>query len=351
MQDVSGKLVNVTSGVVLTAMIGWLLIVGQGLLMPIVIAVILVYILTTAAEALGRVPGVGALPRGLRLLLVGVLSLAAAVYLISLTMYNAGEIVASLPEYSQNLQSLVNQTSRLLGLEAVPSVSAMLDEITGVLDLSKIAGIVATGLSGAGTFFVTALLYVMFLLSEWNDLPGKIRRALQDDEARIDTTLNTLGQISERIGGYLTTKTLINVILAGVSYACMWLIGIDYAVFWAIWIGLLNYIPYIGSALGVLFPVALTLAQFGTLGHAAAAFVSLMAAQLVVGNVLEPRMLGKSVNMSAFVVLAALAFWMAIWGVIGAILAIPLTSMVMIILAELPGTRPVAVMMSGDGDV
>ncbi len=349
-QTPSGNLVTITCAAILTVLIGWLIVVGQSILLPLVIGVIFVYILTTVAEALGRVPGGSALPRGLRLLLVGLLALGGVVYLISLTMYNAGDIARSLPEYSQNLQRIFDQASAALGVKSVPSVSNMLAELQQAFDLSKLAGMVASGVSGAGAFLATAFLYAMFLLAEWSDLPNKIRLALQDED-RTATALNTTHQISERIGGYLTTKTLINVILAVVSYVIMWLIGIEYAVFWAIWIGLLNYIPYIGSVLGVLFPVALTLAQFGTLAHAAVAFVALMAAQLVVGNVLEPRMLGRSVNMSPVVVLAALAFWMAVWGVIGAILAIPLTSMVMIILAEIPGTRPVAVLMSGDGKI
>ncbi len=349
-KDSSINVVTVASAVLLTVLAGWLIVIGQSLLMPIVIGVIIVYILTNAAEALGRMPVVGVLPHGLRLLLVGLIALGGAVYLISLTMYNAGSIVSSLPEYTKNLQGLFDRASEYFKLETVPSVSNMVADIQQAMDLNTVAGMVASGLSGVGAFLVTALLYAMFLLSEWTDFPSKMRRAFHD-ETHADTAMNTLRQISERIGGYLATKTLINVILGVASYIIMLVIGVEYAAFWAIWIGLLNYIPYIGSVLGVLFPVALTLAQFGTFGHSIAAFVLLMSAQLVVGNVLEPRMLGRSVNMSPFVVLAALAFWMEVWGVIGAILAIPMTSMLMIILAEIPGTRAIAALMSEDGNV
>ncbi len=346
----STTVVTVASAVLLAVLTGWLIVIGQSLLLPIVIGVILVYILTTVADALGRMPVAGRLPRGIRLLLVGLIALSAAVYLVSLTMYNAGEIISSLPEYTRNLQRLFDQVSVSFGVKDVPSVSNMIAEIRNTVDLNKLAASVVSGLSGAGTFLVTALLYALFLLSEWSDLPARMRMALGND-AHSETAAKTLQQISARIGGYLTAKTMINIILGVVSYIIMWLIGIEYAVFWAIWIGLLNYIPYIGSVLGVLFPVALALAQFGSLSQAGAALFLLMAAQLVVGNVLEPRILGRSVNMSAFVVLVALAFWMEVWGVIGAILAIPLTSMVMIILAEIPGTRPIAAMMSEDGQV
>ena len=127
--------------------------------------------------------------------------------------------------------------------------------------------------------------------------------------------------------------------------------NIDSALFWAVMIGLLNYIPFVGSAIGVGFPVILTLAQFGSVSWAILAFGLLMAVQTYVGNVLEPKMIGKSVNLSSFVVLVALVFWTALWGLPGAILSVPLTSVLVIILAANRGTKPFAVMLSADGDL
>jgi predicted PurR-regulated permease PerM len=97
--------------------------------------------------------------------------------------------------------------------------------------------------------------------------------------------------------------------------------------------------------------VGLTLAQFGSLQWAFLALVLLMAVQTYVGNILEPRMIGKSVNLSSFVVLVALVFWTTIWGLPGAILSIPLTSVLVILLAENPSTRPLAIMFTSDGDL
>jgi predicted PurR-regulated permease PerM len=131
----------------------------------------------------------------------------------------------------------------------------------------------------------------------------------------------------------------------------MWLLGIEHAGFWAILIGLLNYVPYIGSIIAVLFPVTISLVQFASFGHAAVALVALTLPQMSIAYFIEPKFLGRSVNLSPFMVLLSLAVWSALWGMMGAILAIPLTAMVTIILAEIPSTRFVAVLMSGDGDV
>lgn len=95
----------------------------------------------------------------------------------------------------------------------------------------------------------------------------------------------------------------------------------------------------------------LALAQFGSLSWAVLAFILLMAVQMFVGNVLEPKMIGKSVNLSSFVVLVALVFWTTLWGLPGAILSVPLTSVLVIILAASEGARPLAIMLSTDGEV
>ena len=113
-------------------------------------------------------------------------------------------------------------------------------------------------------------------------------------------------------------------------------------------IGLFNYIPYVGSIIGVALPILLSLAQFGSLGTTALLGGLLIAAQTYVGNILEPRIIGRQLNLSPFVVLVALSVWSALWGLPGAILAIPLTSMLTIICGSFPETRFVAVLLAGE---
>lgn len=343
-------IVQITSAVFLVVMLGWLVVVGKSLLLPILIGVISVYILTTSAEALTKFPIIGGASQRLRRILVGVLFLIIMLALINLIAANTQAITEAAPRYGENFNNLLEQIARDFDLKRVPNFETLMTRLQSNYSVSDLIGDLVGGLTGAGAFLASAFLYAAFLLADWNDLPNKTRLAL-GSEANTQAILQTVRNINSRIGGYLMSKTLINIILGVVSYVVMLLIGIEFAVFWAILIGLLNYIPYLGSILGVLFPVALALVQFGSLKEAGIAFVALMAAQLYVGNVLEPKMLGRSVNMSPFIFMVALSFWMSVWGLIGAILAIPLTSMIMIILAEIPRTRPIAVMMSGDGQV
>lgn len=343
-------IVQVTSAVFLAVLLGWLVIVGKSLLLPIMIGIIAVYILTTTAEAMARFPVVGHLSQKWRRLFAGVLFLFMMIIFVGVVAANTTAISEAIPRYSDNFNALIQQITDMLGFKEKPDFAKIMERIKDKISIDMLLTSLLSGLTGMGSFLLSALLYAAFLLADWNDLPQKTRRAFGND-ASAEMALKTTRAINQKIGGYLASKSLINLILGAVSLVVMWLIGIEFALFWAVLIALLNYIPYVGSILGVLFPVTLALVQFGGLTHAAIAFFALMAAQLYVGNVLEPKMLGKSVNMSPFVFMIALSFWMTVWGLIGAILAIPLTSMIMIILAEIPRTRPIAVMMSGDGNV
>lgn len=134
-------------------------------------------------------------------------------------------------------------------------------------------------------------------------------------------------------------------ILATICFVILWACGVEYALFWALIIGLFNYIPYVGSLFGVIFPVLMTLAQTGSLKLTILVAILLTVAQMFVGNFLEPRMIGKQINLSPFVVLLSLSLWSSLWGIAGAILAIPLTSIFVIVLEAFRSTRPFAILL------
>ena len=138
--------------------------------------------------------------------------------------------------------------------------------------------------------------------------------------------------------------------IAGASWIAMMVVGLDNALFWAFLIFIASYIPVIGGVLAVAAPPIFALVQFDTLWQAVTLFFVLQAIGMSVGNIVQPRMQGRSLNIDPVVVLLALAFWGAVWGLAGAFLSTPLTVMIMIILAQFKGTRWVAVLLSADGD-
>ncbi|WP_170464749.1 AI-2E family transporter [Ruegeria arenilitoris] len=344
---------NVTklaAGLIVAVIFGWILIIGKSLLLPVLLGIIGIYILDSTASTIGRVPGLRKIPRrGRRLLAL------LAIFLLFVLMgvfleANAQAVAQNIPRYKTNLNALIESGMSILGVKKLPDWSTIEQTLSGKFDfLGFLQGTLST-VQGFGTVMMMTILYIIFILTDLDDMPEKVRKAFGDAETS-DRSLKIVAQINQKIGSYLSAKTLINVILALISFVIMLLLGIEFALFWAILIGLLNYIPYLGSILGVLFPVMLSLVQFGGLWHAGVAFVALMAAQLFVGNILEPRLVGNSVNLSGFMVLFSLTIWTAMWGLAGTILAIPLTAVVMIILSQIQSTRPLAILMSESGEL
>ncbi len=134
----------------------------------------------------------------------------------------------------------------------------------------------------------------------------------------------------------------------------MLMIGIDFALFWAVLTFLLNFIPFIGSIVAVSFPILLTLVQPGIEDPLTTFLVALLAlagAQQLVGSFIEPRMMGRTLNLSPLVILISLATWWSIWGVIGMLISIPIMVILVIVFSQFEATRPVAVLMSQDGRI
>jgi predicted PurR-regulated permease PerM len=200
-------------------------------------------------------------------------------------------------------------------------------------------------LASFGGALVLVVIYAGFLLGEWTRIPDKLRRAFLA-EGQAGRIMEIGIEINRKVGDYLAVKTAINVVLGLLSFGVLWAFDVDFAVFWAVVIGLLNYIPYVGSLIAVMLPVLLSIAQFGQLWTTLALGAALTGMQMFVGNYLEPRWIGRQMNLSPVAVILALATWSALWGVPGAILAVPLTSVLVIVFAEFPGTRPLAVLVS-----
>jgi predicted PurR-regulated permease PerM len=336
---------------VLTAIaLGWILWVGQGVILPIIAAIITIYVLSAAAEGLRRVPGLGWTPGWLRRLVVLALFLAGAVALSAMVTANVTAAVSALPVYAANVEAAVVRLAARLGLERTDAWTDLTAFVSSRVDVGRLATGLLGALTSLGGQVVLVVLYAAFLFTEREAFQAKLARAVEDPERR-ERARRFLNACNERIGNYLVVKTVVNILLGVISLAVMLLLGIDFAVFWAVLIALLNYIPYVGSLVGVAFPVMLTLAQYGTLGVTILALIGLTAAQQLVGSYIEPRMMSRAFNLSAFVVLVSLSFWAAIWGLAGAILAVPMTSILVIVLAEIEETRPVAVMLSANGKV
>lgn len=341
---------NATYAVALTLMIGWLLWIGRPVLLPVLAALISVYVLSTAAEGMQQVPLVGRLPAWARRGIILILFTVFVVLLFILVINNLAQVLSVLPSYESNLEQLITRGASLMGIEDEPTWANVRRVTLDQVDFRSWVTPALLSLQGFGITLFLVVLYASFFIAERGAMARKVVIAMGGETAG-GRAISLMSRVNERIGQYLFVKTVLNVILGGISFAIMLALGIEFALFWAVLIAFLNYIPYIGSMIGVIFPVLLSLAQFGTWSMAGAVMVALTCAQVFVGAYLEPRMMGRAFNLSPFVVLLALAFWSTLWGLPGALLAVPMTASLVLVLAEIPSTRPIAILLSASGRI
>jgi AI-2 transport protein TqsA len=329
-------------GVVITG-----LVVGRSLLMPFAIAVLLWTLLEAIIQGFARINiGSFKLPRWLATIL-GVATVVIGLYLVaSVLLGQADALSAAWPRYAARFQSIVSNLTQWLG----PEGAAKLKEAVAAIDLSsRIPALIASTQSIVVSFLIVAA-YIGFLFVERAHLNEKLA-AMLPDARRAKETSALFVTISRSVQRYLWIKTLVSVLTAVLCYAVLRWLGIDFAETWALLIFVLNYIPNIGSIVAVAFPAILALVQFDTLGPSIILVVSLTAIQLTVGSVLEPMLMGSTLNMSPFAIILGLAFWGTIWGIVGMFLSVPILVVVMIVCAHVPSWRWVAILLSKDGRI
>ncbi len=336
-------------GMLLLLISGWLLHTGRSVLVPIAFGMVVVYIIVGLAQALERVPVLGrVLPVQVRFLL----SIALIVYTITalayLVMSSRDSIIALAPQYQKSLLAIIQQGAVFLRIEGEPTWASLRTDLFSQINLQRLLGSMVVSVSSMVSTAVIVLLYAAFLLLEQRTFTAKIGH-LSKDPRSVERIMAVAGDINRRVGAYLALKTLISILLGLACWMIMAFFGLEFAPFWAAVITLLNFVPYIGSFLGVLFPVVMSVVQFENQAMVLWLLLSLTLAQFVIGNFIDPYVMGNSLNLSPFAILVSLAVWSELWGIPGAFLAVPLTAVVAIVLSSFPETRPVAVMLSRDG--
>lgn len=285
------------------------------------------------------------MPRWLALpiAIVIVLSLVALVGFV--IVQNIGSLMENYATYETRLNALLAQGYAMLGLAgAAPTV----DNLIARLDPAQIAGQVGQGLRALASDVVFTLIFLGFMFSAAAMMPRKLT-LIFGTGLRRDAARNVAHRMRVSMERYLWVQTVISVIITLLTYITLVVIGVNNALFWSFVIFFLNYIPTIGSLVATIIALAAAVVQFDTIGPIIATGVGVGAWQFLVGNFLQPRMTGESLNLSAVVVLLALAIWGAVWGIAGAFLAAPLTVMLMIVLAQFQSTRWIAILLSADG--
>lgn len=200
----------------------------------------------------------------------------------------------------------------------------------------------AIGIMSSGLIII---LMTVFLLGERHVIIPKMMSFIHEsDEDKVPIIWD---RIVRQVSRYMSIKILISVVTGAVFYLIAIISGLDFALLWGVMAVVLNFIPTIGSILITALMILMSIIQFApSFGPIVFVAVGTILTQNIIGNFLDPRLSGNSLNLSPFIILAALGLFGFIWGVVGMFLAVPLLSVVQIICANIDSARPIAILIS-----
>ena len=312
------------------------------ILTPLALALFLSIMIDGFARVLSeraKVPLRVALPLAI---VLSIILFGGAIYVIA---DNSAGFVSQMGDYGPRLDAVIGKTAHLLGVAVPPTIGQLINQ----LNPSRFIGPIAQGLQGFAANAVFVLIYMGFLIASRHGFKRKLASLFSDREKR-GNAIHVFQRVRNGVEQYLWIQTVTGLMIAGGSWIVMVLVGLDNAVFWAFLIFIVCYIPVVGGAIAVLLPPLFALVQFDTFVPAIILLAALNAINFVVANIVLPRMQGESLNLDPVVVLFSLALWTVIWGLPGAFLSTPLTVTAMVVLAQFPSSRWIAVLLSGNGD-
>jgi predicted PurR-regulated permease PerM len=280
------------------------------------------------------------IPTSLAILLIVSLVVLVGIFIATFVGASLSAFYENLPTYEERIglfDTHLLERADHYGIHISPKVLMQYFDPRAVI--SWVAGIL-TGFGGMLTNTFMIIMTVVFILFEVASMPDKIRRALPN----ADNTLVQLTAIMTGVKQYLGLKTVLSLLTGAAVTIWLTLIGIDYPLLWGLVAFALNFIPNIGSIIAAVPAVLLALVQLG-FGDALLAASGYLLINMVIGNMLEPKVLGHGMGLSTLVVFVSLVFWGWALGPVGMLLSVPLTMIMRIALDCNPRTRWMAIIL------
>lgn len=253
-----------------------------------------------------------------------------------------------LPEYVREARELLTPAQAWL-VDRLPrggeSASSLVDQLFGLLTpASRLLRDLLGGLLDWGVLALLAIVFLVFLHFEATTLPERLRAALGERRARRLVAFGA--RTNEAIVAYMWVKGAASLVIAVLSAAILLAFGVDFALLWAALVFFGNFIPYVGSFVAVLLPLGVAILQFRSWPAVLVLALLLIAAQVFVAELLEPRLAGKRLNLSPVLVIASLLFGGLVWGIVGMVLVIPYVVALRLAFENASSTRWLAILMA-----
>lgn len=316
------------------------------LFVPLSMALLFCYALGMPMDMLQRFK----MPIYLRIVIIVFFVLGALFFLGKLVHVNIREFQSQLPEFEVKFWEYTSLLLDRFGIkqqEAREMYTAFLGNFqdAGIKPLGNIVtrlGSSFFGFLGSGLW---VLLFMIFFLAERESLSKRLSKAFGEEQA--NSFLATTERINKAVQSYLGLKTFVSLLTGILVSVILWILNVPFALLWGVLAFVANFIPNIGSLIATIPPIGVALFQSGSPGKAFGVLLFLVIVQMGIGNFVEPKLMGRGLDLSPLVVLFSLIFWGWMWGLTGMLLAVPLTAAIKIALEQAAPTRSLAIMLSG----
>jgi predicted PurR-regulated permease PerM len=315
---------------------------AEPILVPLIVAAFLAIISTSPVFWL-RQKGIPA-PLAVLLVVLGVLGVGFVFILIIGTSLD--DFFKAIPRYQARLTQEIEPIIQWIqGLGFQLDKDILLKSIDPGASMRLVANMLS-GLGGILTNSFLILLTVIFILFEASSFQQKVGAAFGDPKG----TLSQVKKITDAVNNYLAIKTVVSLGTGVIVAIWVWALGIDFPVIWGLLAFLLNFIPNLGSIIAAVPPALLGYIQFG-IGRTLLVAAGYGVVNLVFGNVVEPKLMGRKLGLSTLVVFLSLVFWGWVWGPVGMLLSVPMTMVVKIVLESSPSTHWISVLLDSEASV
>ncbi len=318
----------------------------KNFLQPLVVALLFWFIIIEVRAGLSKIKiRKKSLPRIILTVLSTVVVFLGFYVSINIIITNIEKLTTNFELYSTNLIALLEKVERIIGIK---DLGENLENQKGAL-MKSAANVASSLVSFIGSLLLV-FFYVLFLLLEESQINKKLKKMYggENESSRI---FKTWEKIHKLLHDYLTIKLLTSFLTGILSFFVLLFLEIELPALWAFIIFILNFIPSVGSIIATSFPVLFSIIQYADVKQTISVLIGVLAVQMLVGNVLEPKLMGNKLNLSPLVVVVGLVFWGSIWGIVGMILSVPIMASLMIIFSHFPNTRNVAIFLSQNGEI
>ena len=321
---------------------------GQSIMIPFIFALLLWFMVRVLSTLADRINFFNTyFPKWLKKAISAAIIMITICFFVQILFSSVNTIAKSHHNYDENISLIINKINLHFGVD----LKEWVDNNVKNIDFGELIQSLLSSFTNFLSVAFMVLLFAVFIFIEESNFHDKIKTIVNNKPEKFSKLNSTLSKIEWSIARYLGIKTIVSLLTCVLSFIVMKLVGVNYAVFWSFLIFILNYIPTIGSLVATIFPAVFCLLQFGEFSQSLIVFFTVGCIQVLIGNILEPKWMGNSMNISPLVAIISLVFWGFIWGTIGMILSIPITVILIIICSQFDTTKQLAMLLSEKGNL